>query len=103
MWIGSLRLLKLPASKNPSLFAGSAFTRPASGPSSRSAAATASGRARRILLDRRVHVVEQPHVLRPDVDFHAVPLHRQRSAAQRDETGRGDEVTATIVGGLAAL
>src|SRR5215468_6157194 len=100
MLIGSLRLPKSPPSKNPSLFAGSAITRPASGPSSRSAAATASGRARRILLDRRVHVVEQPHVLRSDVDFHAVPLHRQRAAAQRHQAGSGDEVAAPIVGGL---
>src|SRR5262245_13829685 len=99
MWIGSLRLLKSPPSKNPSLFAGSAVTRPASGPRSRNAAATASGRARRILHDRRVHVVEQPHVLRPDVHFHAVPLDRQRPAAERDAAGRGDEVTAPIVGG----
>src|SRR5690242_608000 len=103
MWIGSLRLPKLPPSNRPSPVAGSA-PRAAAGDASRaSATRSSSGRLRRILLDRRAYVAEQTHVLWTDVDLHAPPLHPECASPHRHDAGGRDEVPTLVVRRLVRL
>src|SRR5690349_24422837 len=106
MWIGSLRLPKPPASRSPSPPPAGCAPRAGARDASRtSATRSSSGRLRRtrILFDRRVHVLEQAHVLRTDVDLHAPPLHAECTSLHRHDAGRGDEVAGLVVGGLVGL
>src|SRR6185295_4263090 len=105
MTTGSLRLPKSTPSNSPASFAGSGEGSPCTAVASATANTNARRRSggRRIFPYRRVDVVEQTHVLRADLDFHAASGELDRLPADGDQGRRGDHVALAIVGGLGGL
>src|SRR6266446_3605832 len=65
----------------------------------------APGRSRRLRLAmyRGVDVLEQPHVLRADLDLHAAAAHVERAPVDGHVARRGDQILRPVVGRLRGL
>src|SRR3989442_9409813 len=65
----------------------------------------APSRSRRldIAMYRGVDVLEQPHVLRADLDLHAAAAHVERAPVDGHVARRGDQILRPVVGRLRSL
>src|SRR5262245_35073186 len=105
MMIGSLRLPNSPRSSGLPPLGAWAVGSPAARVVASAARprAISSSRVGRIGAHDGVHVAQQAHMLRADLDLHAAPAEIELPAAHRHRTGRRDEVVGVIVGCLFRL